>query len=125
MTAIERMFILLENQGKSIQSLCNYLNISSSVMANWKKRSEYPPAKYLLTICEFLGISTDYLLSGKDADKKLTLNEQKMLKLLHNLETETEQLNLISYIEGYVDRLLCEKRSNEGADAQQRTGKVG
>lgn len=62
MTATERMYKKLEQDGQKAADLCRFLNISSSLMVSWK---EIPPSKYLLNISKFLNVTTDWLLSGE------------------------------------------------------------
>lgn len=105
MTSIERMFAELESQGKTIQSLCNYIGITSSVIANWKSRSEFPPAKYIVTICEFLDVSADYLLSGNNKFQNLEPNQIKLLNILGNIGDKDEQMMLIGAADSYAKTL--------------------
>ena len=105
MTSIERMFAQLELQGKTIQSLCNHIGITSSVIANWKSRSEYPPAKYIVTICEFLNVSANYLLTGKNDVQNLEANQVKLLNILKNVSDKDEQMMLIGAADSYAKTL--------------------
>lgn len=66
MTAIERLYSLLQLQNKKPADLCRFLEITSSVLANWKTTSEIPPAKYLVRISDFLNVSINYLLTGEE-----------------------------------------------------------
>lgn len=105
MTSIERMFAELEAQGKPIQSLCNHIGITSSVIANWKSRSEFPPAKYIVTICDFLNISADYLLTGNNKIQALEHNQIKLLDILKNVSDKDEQMMLIGAADSYAKTL--------------------
>lgn len=66
MTATERMYEKLAQQGKTSSSLCRFLNIKTSIIAGWKEQNTIPPAKYLVGISEFLNVSVDWLLTGED-----------------------------------------------------------
>ena len=113
MTSIERMFAQLELQGKTIQSLCNHIGITSSVIANWKSRSEYPPAKYIITICEFLNISADYLLTGNNHVQNLEANQVKLLNILKNVSDKDEQMMLIGAADSYAKTLYSYSLRND------------
>lgn len=65
MTATSRMFEELARQGKTSAGLCHHLDIKSNVLANWKASDTIPPAKYLVSICEYLNVSVDWLLTGR------------------------------------------------------------
>lgn len=81
MTATERVYYELERQGKKGSDLCRHLGITTSLLAGWKKQNTYPPAQYLAGIAEFLDVTADYLLTGKEkelpADGQLELHGVK------------------------------------------------
>ena len=79
MTICERIFELIEEKNLKAADLAKILNIKQSVLTNWKKRNTNPPIEYALVICEFLGVSIQYLITGKDGTE-LTLEEQKLLE---------------------------------------------
>lgn len=74
MTISERLFIELEKQGKHPADLCRHLKIRTSVTSGWKQRNTDPPAKYILQIASFLGVSVDYLLTGKDGQSSVVIS---------------------------------------------------
>ena len=120
---VERILEKIKEMGLSCSAVEKTLGFGNGAIRRFETSS--PSIEKIEKLSNFLNVSIDWLVKGDNNFSNLTQNEEKVLMILNSLETETEQLSLISYIEGYVDRLLCEKRSNEGADAQQRTGKVG
>ncbi len=66
MTICERMFEVMDQQGITAYALCQKTGLSNSTLSNWRSRNTDPPAKYLVPICEILGCSVIYLLTGKD-----------------------------------------------------------
>mgnify|MGYP002900419875 FL=1 len=57
-------------------------------MTNWKNRNTDPPAKYIIPICEFLGISPYFLLTGKQEDlsiDNLSEDEKRLLNMYSQL----------------------------------------
>lgn len=110
MTICERLFETLEKKGLKSVDLADYIHVGTGQISTWKKRNTDPPAKYLSSICEFLNVSTDYLLTGTDNEQKYikpTLNEKELLDLFHQLP-ERNQIKLIGYVERMVDSLLGE-----------------
>lgn len=73
MSIIERIYELLKRTEKKPSQLAAYLGVNSGQMSLWKKRNTDPPAKYIASIAEFLGVTTDYLLIG--IEKELSADE--------------------------------------------------
>lgn len=119
MTICERLFETLEKKGLKSVDLADYIHVGTGQISTWKKRNTDPPAKYLSSICEFLCVSTEYLLTGTDNDQKdidLTLNDKELIDLFHQLP-ERNQIKLIGYVERMVDALVGETintRKNNG-----------
>ena len=69
MTICERMFSLIGDQRGKQEELAAFLGIGPTTVTTWKKRNTDPPAKFVMRICEFLGCSPEYLLTGDDPSK--------------------------------------------------------
>ncbi len=69
MTISQRIFEELEKQGKKQKELADYIGLSTSAISDWKKKGTNPAAEKISVIADFLGVSTDYLLTGKERDK--------------------------------------------------------
>lgn len=70
MTICERLFEMLGDQRGKQEQLAKYLGVAPTVLTNWKKRNTDPPAKYIVPICEFIGCTLEYLLTGVDLKKR-------------------------------------------------------
>ena len=62
-----------------MSQLCEYLNINTSTMANWKTRNTDPPAKYIVGIAQFLNVSVEYILTGEECQKNNYIKFKKLL----------------------------------------------
>ena len=62
MSIIERITQIMDTKRLNQSDLCKILGIKDSTFSTWKTRGTDPPAKYILLICEYLGVSVDYLL---------------------------------------------------------------
>lgn len=62
--------------------ITNGLNLNKNAIGNYKN-GQIPNAAILVELSNFLGISIDYLLTGKDPEN-LTLEEQKLVELYRN-----------------------------------------
>lgn len=90
MTICQRMFAIIDaDSTKSAAGLCKVLGVGTSQTTNWKSRNADPPAKYLAQICEYLGVSIQYLVTGDDmAGNALSDDEMKLLKRFRALDDE-------------------------------------
>lgn len=109
MTICERMFQALDAGGLSAYGLCQAIGIGTSTATNWKQRNTDPPAKYIVPICEYLGCSIEYLLTGQEAKKEpapgISENGRQMLELYEKLP-EREQLLLLGRLQEMTAPML-------------------
>ena len=68
MTISQRIFKLMDEKRLTQKELSNRLNIAQSTISSWKSNNTSPPPELLMSISEFLGISIEYLLSGRESD---------------------------------------------------------
>ncbi|MDR3092100.1 MAG: helix-turn-helix domain-containing protein [Clostridiales bacterium] len=59
----ERIALALERSGKSKADLARYLATRSSTVENWIKCGSVPAATAIMPICEFTGVSLEWILS--------------------------------------------------------------
>lgn len=95
----------------SITAVLKKLGIGTANGTYWKNGSS-PSADIIVKLSEFLGVSCDYLLIGKESTNKittiempknlLTLKEKELLELFNQL-TEHQQSKLIGRIEYMVE----------------------
>ena len=123
MTICERMYDELERRGLTAYGLSKKLEVNTTTTTNWKQRGTDPPAKYIVPICEYLGCSIEYLLTGQETEKApvpgVSENGREMLELYERLP-EREQLLLLGRLQEMVAPLLGNKDRESMPD-----GKVG
>lgn len=128
MTISERMFSLLDEKGLSASGLCKVLGIGTNQTTNWKQRNTDPPAKYIVLICEYLGCSLEYLLTGQEAEKTpapgMSENGREMLALYEKLP-EREQVLLLGRLQEMTAPLLGETKKRDQAEAASSGGRAG
>lgn len=101
---IQRILSLLDKKSLKMVDLCRYLEINTSTMTNWKNRGTDPPARYIVPICEFLGISYEYLLTGKETPSSIvSVDDADWLSLIHQLPPEKRY-----ELKGYIKRMIEE-----------------
>ncbi|MDE6781622.1 MAG: helix-turn-helix transcriptional regulator, partial [Ruminococcus sp.] len=92
MTISQRVFFLLEKQGKKQNELSKFTGISTSTISAWNKRGTNPAADTISTIADFFDVSTDYLLTGKENQATtLTNDEQELLENYNKLSIENQK----------------------------------
>lgn len=109
MTICERMFEMLEARNLSAYGLCQAIGVGTSTTTTWKTRNTDPPAKHIPGICEYLGCSIEYLLTGQEAKKEpvpgISENGRQMLELYEKLP-EREQLLLLGRLQEMTAPML-------------------
>lgn len=56
------------SERKEIKEYVADLGIPTQTISNWKTRDAAPKAQELYDIANYLGVSTDWLITGKEAD---------------------------------------------------------
>lgn len=115
---------LLENKKITAYQISKDTGISQTAIGKWKKGEQYPTADKLKILADYLVVTTDYLLTGKELTQKattieipkpsLTENEEEILKLFSQL-TERQQLKLIVKAEDMVEE-------NQKDNSQENVG---
>ena len=70
MNAIIRIEQRLNELGIKRSKMLADLGIPSSTFSTWKKKDAAPDRKYLVALSDYLGLSTDYILTGEKEDIK-------------------------------------------------------
>lgn len=111
MEIIERIYKLLDEKDKRAYELCQKLDIRTSTMSTWKARTSDPPAKYMKTISDFLGVSLDYLLTGQEAPvrKNTTSEEDELLELFSCLPPDKQQ-RYLGRLENEAEQYIREQK---------------
>lgn len=103
MEIIERIYEILNQKEKRAYQLCEILDIRTSTMSTWKTKKTDPPAKYMKTIADFLGVSLDYLLTGQEAPvrKTTTQEEDELIELFRSLP-DPKKYEFIGELKGFL-----------------------
>jgi repressor LexA len=64
---LTRTFALMKTQGKKNKDLADYIGVTPQRVTDWKSGRILSYSKYTERIADFLGVSTDYLLTGRPA----------------------------------------------------------
>lgn len=85
----KRMFNTMKQKKITQEELANALNTSQSVVAGWKNRGTVPTMEYLPTICEVLGVSWEYLITGTESKEYFSPEEKKLIEQFRTLPIES------------------------------------
>ena len=81
---IDRINELAKKMGVSISAIEKAVGLSNGIIGKWRKQS--PSCDKLKLVADYLNVSIDYLLTGKENQATtLTTDEQKLLENYHQL----------------------------------------
>lgn len=66
MDAVDRLFALVDEKYREQKDFAAEIGVSPSKVSQWKKRTSKSYTKYLPQISAALGITTEYILTGKE-----------------------------------------------------------
>lgn len=117
----ERVDFCLSKRNQTRKAITTDLGISSSTMSSWAAgRGSIPNANVVAQIAEYLGVSTDWLITGRESEHHETasnLPPPEILELaedIYRLPQEFQKI-IIGNVEDY--KALCfklEKESTQG-----------
>lgn len=87
---------LIKSQKTSVKTMLEECKLSKSVIDNMKTGS-MPSADKMLIIANYLNVTVDYLLTGKELSNKKDLTEDEMLllSLYNNFEDQLQKKEFI------------------------------
>ena len=110
MTINERFFKLLDEKNVSQKDFCEATGIPKQTVSGWKNRKTDPPASLIPTIAAYFGITSDFLLTGKDDSNQADLDlydtsTQQLLKYFSSLSEVEKNIVLGKAAEFYLKSL--------------------
>ena len=116
---------LLNSRGITIYKFCKDTGISESTIYTWRKKRTTCSAKIQRVVCEYFGVSADFLMTGeeKTQDTKYYLNdetaaiaqkifENKELRMLFDASQDATPDDLLTV----RDMMLALKRKERGGN---------
>lgn len=112
MTAFDRLKLLCEKQGISVNDLEEKIGIGKNSLYSWKKN--IPKGTNLLKVADYFNVSTDYLLGRTDvpnagvAPEKRKLTVEEALASVMSSDgkplTDNDRQILTELIEAYIEK---------------------
>lgn len=124
MEIYERLFIKMYEKGIRQRDIFeNIEGVTKSTVSSWKTRHTDPPAKMIIPICELLGVSVEFLLTGETSKKSslcfpkvtITDSDMELLELFRKLPSD-KQSELRGEIKGML-RMLEAGAETEKSEA--------
>lgn len=113
MTIGNRVIDLLKQKKLKQKDLAAYLHTGTSTISGWNEPNRNPSSDMIIPICDFLGVSCEYLLTGEDkGSTPLSQDDSDWLMLIHKLPVESRY-----ELKGYAKRMLAEAATAPDADS--------
>lgn len=113
----ERLNESMKKAGFSNKDITKELNLSKNAIGNYKN-NQLPNVSILYKLSQKLGVSMEWLLTGKEGEtEKLTENEKELLTLFREL-SERSQIKILGIVEDRYKEELSE-------DVKSSTSKIG
>lgn len=110
---------LCKTKGVKPSNLVESLGMSKGTMSNWKKGGT-PNADAVVRIAEHFGVTTDYLLTGKEnLSIPISSEDKEWLSLIHQLPLKA-QYEFKGELKGYLKRF--DEESVAADTSLKRTG---
>lgn len=105
MTIGNRVLALLNEKGLKQKDLADYLGTKPSTVNGWKETNRNPSSDLIVRICEFLNVTYEYILTGKENSiYSYQSDDAEWLSLIHQLPPEA-QYEFRGELKGYLKRL--------------------
>lgn len=120
MTIGNRVLTLLNEKGLKQKDLADYLGTKPSTVNGWKEPNRNPSSDLIVRICEFLGTSYEFILTGTEKiTHSYSSEDSEWLSLIHQLPKEAKY-EFRGELKGYIKRL-----NEESVAADKPFGKTG
>ncbi len=93
---MNRIDLLLKQQGRTRKSLCALTDIPNSTIGTWKSKNIMPPIDTIVRIADALNVSIDWLVTGKEfhyVNNQIDFNEEQKITI-NRLESIRDYVNL-------------------------------
>lgn len=110
---VNRILSLLDENKVTAKQLATDTGLAQSSVTDWKKGRSKPSAEAIIKIAEYFGVTTDYILTGKESNQsttvtqELTENEKEILALLNQFDERT-QLKFLGRVEALAKEMIAD-----------------
>lgn len=109
----------MEDRGVDAADLAAGTGIKSNVISDWKTKKTNPRADKISRICEFLGVTCDFLLTGKEQEGVTILSDEEK-----ELITEFKKLDFKGR-SAVMSAIVAEQERMTDVKTSDRDTKIG
>lgn len=77
--------------------LAEKLNVTDRAVSKWEQNEGNPDLNIVPALCDVLGVTTDYLLLGKEEDDRISLDDMDATKRLNYLIRKDDDANFVKF----------------------------
>lgn len=110
----QRLFLLLTEKGFKKADLAKATGIKANTISDWETKGTNPQADKIARICEFLGVSCDYLLTGKESLNQ-KLQYDSILSYIEPLD-EIDKAEIRGVVKGMSMQMLKSEKYYKKTD---------
>ncbi|MCR5125090.1 MAG: helix-turn-helix domain-containing protein [Treponema sp.] len=97
---------ILDDKGLKRSDLVNNLKIPEATVRSWFNRESMPSVDFAVKVADFLGVSVEYLVTGKEMNEKSVRREPSALeKKIDRLSAEQKKA-----VETLIDSFAADKK---------------
>ena len=97
MTAIERIFHIMAENGLSAYSVAKSTGIANSTISDWKKGKGKPSTDNIVALADLFNVSTDYLLGRTEDPRPISMIDDLQDQSLTDDERQAVEAYLSVY----------------------------
>jgi transcriptional regulator with XRE-family HTH domain len=118
------MFQIMDEKGIKAREICSLLQIKENTLSSWKVRNKDPEARDIFALCEYLGVSCEYLLTGTETSEgrseggSFDREDLELLRLIQQLPHDAK-IEFRGEIKGYLKGLAASGSLEEPAEMKQ------
>ena len=126
MGIVKRIYDLCDQKGKTVYGLSKILDINQSTMSTWKKRDASIPSDYLEKIANYLGVTIEYLVTGKEQEpyRYTTEEEDEVLRMLRELPIPEKYIFIGRLTEAHSKAFPIDKHQDGNLKSSAMNGSV-
>ena len=89
---------ILKEKNITTADVCKATGISQSTMSNWKKRKNDLTIKNARLVSDYLGVTIDYLVTGKNRQMDYDENDNEMMQIIEFMRTNPSHRNIFKLV---------------------------